>query len=232
MLEASLTALDLRLSAGAQAAIDAQAQLLVAWSGSINLTALRAPEQIAREHIADSLAALPLLQGERLDALLDIGSGAGYPGLPLALALPVRRVALVESTAKKARFLEVVSEAAQALLEEHDQAALQIEVIAERAERLPGQGHGGAWPIVTARAVARFERLVELAWPLLSPGGLLVAWKRDDGSGALQQELAGAARALQRGGLDSPPRIELVAVPGLEDHRLVVARKPSQPPSR
>lgn len=227
-----MRALDLRLSAGAQAAIDAQAQLLVAWSGSINLTALRTPEQIAREHIADSLAALPLLQGERLDALLDIGSGAGYPGLPLALALPVRRVALVESTAKKARFLEVVSEAARALLEEHDQVALQIDVIAERAERLPGQGHAGAWPIVTARAVASFERLVELALPLLSPGGLLVAWKRDDGSGALHQELAAAARALQRGGLDSPPRIELVAVPGLEDHRLIIARKPSQPASR
>jgi 16S rRNA (guanine527-N7)-methyltransferase len=230
-LEQCLRALDLQLSPGAQAAIDAQAQLLLAWSGSINLTALRAPEQIAREHVADSLAALSLLQAEGLDALLDIGSGAGYPGLPLALTLPVRRLALVESTAKKARFLEVVGEAVRALLEEHDQAAPRIEVITERAERLPGQGHGGAWPIVTARAVARFDRLVDLALPLLSPGGLLVAWKRDDGSGALQQELAGAAGALQRGGVDSP-RIEPVAVPGLEDHRLIVARKPSLPASR
>jgi 16S rRNA (guanine527-N7)-methyltransferase len=231
-LEACLAALDLRLSPGAQAGIEAQARLLLAWSGSINLTALRAPEQIAREHIADSLAALPLLRDEGLDALLDIGSGAGYPGLPLALAIPVRRVALVESTMKKARFLEVVGQAARALLEEHGEQAVEIEVIAERAERLAGQGHAGAWPIVTARAVARFDRLMELALPLLSPGGLLVAWKRDDGSGALDRELENAARALERGGLESPPRIEPVAVPGLEDHRLVVVRRPSKPSSR
>lgn len=231
-LEACLRALDLRLSPGAQAAIDAQARLLLAWSGSINLTALRTPEQIAREHIGDSLAALPQLRGERHDGLLDIGSGAGYPGLPLALALPVRRVALVESTAKKARFLEVVGQAARALLEEHGEAAVEIEVIAERAERLAGMGHVAAWPIVTARAVARFDRLVELALPLLSPGGLLLAWKRDDGSGALQKELASAARALGRGAVENAPAIEPVAVPGLEDHRLIVVRRPSRPSSR
>lgn len=231
-LEACLRALDPRLSPGAQAAIDAQAQLLLAWSGSINLTALRAPEQIAREHIADSLAALPLLRDERLDGLLDIGSGAGYPGLPLAVALPVRRLGLIESTTKKARFLEVVGQAARTLLEEHGEAAPEIEVIAERAERLAGQGHAAAWQIVTARAVARFDRLVELAFPLLSPGGLLLAWKRDDGSGALDRELASAARALERGGLESPPTIEPVTVPGLEDHRLVAVRKPSQPSPR
>lgn len=231
-LAACLRALDLRLSPAAQAAIDSQAQLLLAWSGSINLTALRAPEQVAREHIADSLAALPLLRGERPDGLLDIGSGAGYPGLPLALALPVRRLALVESTAKKARFLEVVSHAARVLFEEHGEAAPEIEVIAERAERLAAQDHAGAWPLVTARAVARFDRLVELALPLLSPGGLLLAWKRDDGSGALDRELHSAARALERGGLESPPTIEVVTVPGLEDHRLVAVRKPSEPSSR
>lgn len=164
--------------------------------------------------------------------MLDIGSGAGYPGLPLAVALPVRRVALVESTAKKARFLDVVGQAARTLLDEQGEAAVEIEVIAERAERLAGQGHAGAWPLVTARAVARFDRLVELALPLLSPGGLLLAWKRDDGSGALQQELAGAAWALQHGGVQSRPRIELVAVPGLEDHRLIAVRNPVQPSSR
>jgi 16S rRNA (guanine527-N7)-methyltransferase len=231
-LEECLRALDLRLSTGARAAIDAQAQLLLAWSGSINLTALRTPEQIAREHIADSLTALSLLRGQRLDGLLDIGSGAGYPGLPIALTLPVRRVALVESTVKKARFLEVVAQAARALLEEHGEAAVEIEVIAERAEGLAEGGHAGGWPIVTARAVARFDRLVELALPLLAPGGQLVAWKRDDGSGALDRELESAARALERGGLESPPTVELVAVPGLEDHRLVVVRRPSQPSSR
>lgn len=231
-LEACLATLDLRLSPGAQAAIDAQAQLLLVWSGSINLSALRTPEQIAREHIADSLAALPLLRGEPPEALLDIGSGAGYPGLPLALALAVKRVALVDSIAKKARFLEVVSQATRTLLEEHGERSPEIEVIAERAERLADGAHAGAWPIVTARAVARFDRLLELALPLVSPGGLLLAWKREDGSGALDRELEGAAPALVRAGLESRPTVERVAVAGLEDHRLVVVRRPVEPTSR
>jgi len=66
----------------------------------------------------------------------------------------------------------------------------------------------------------------------VSPGGLLLAWKRDDGSGALDHELEVAAPALARAGLESPPTVERVALPGLEDHRLIVVRQPSKPLSR
>ncbi len=80
-------------------------RLLLAWNEAINLTAIRSPEAALREHVLDSLAAVPVLRGRALDALLDLGSGGGFPGIPLALVLPARRTLLVESVAKKAAFL-------------------------------------------------------------------------------------------------------------------------------
>lgn len=76
-------------------------RLLLAWNQSINLTAIRDPATAVREHILDSLTALPILRDRGIDAVLDLGSGGGYPGLPLALALPARRTLLVESVGKK-----------------------------------------------------------------------------------------------------------------------------------
>ena len=102
---------------------------------------------------------------------LDLGSGGGYPGLPLALALPAERALLVDSIAKKAAFLEVAVAAAG--------VAGRVEIAAARAESLAAdRRHRERWPAVTVRAVASLAELVELAFPLLAPGGVLVAWKR------------------------------------------------------
>ena len=87
------------------AAIADHVRLLLAWNDAINLSGIREPEAIAREHVLDSLSALTLLRRAGVTEFLDIGSGAGYPGLPLAVALPATRAVLVESIAKKARFL-------------------------------------------------------------------------------------------------------------------------------
>ncbi|MBA3851914.1 MAG: class I SAM-dependent methyltransferase, partial [Chloroflexi bacterium] len=103
ILDAGLVDLGLVLPSGVRAAVEAQARLLLAWNDSVNLSAHGTPERIAREHVTDSLTAWPLLGG--IASLLDLGSGAGYPGLPLAVALPVPRVALVDSIGKKVRFL-------------------------------------------------------------------------------------------------------------------------------
>src|SRR4029077_18074064 len=106
-----------------------------------------------------------------VDAFVDLGSGGGLPGVPLAIALPARRALLVESTGKKARFLETAV-AAVAPADDHDTASeATIDVAGVRAEVLardPAQR--GAWPCVTARAVAALPDLVELAVPLLRPG--------------------------------------------------------------
>ncbi|HET7676349.1 MAG TPA: RsmG family class I SAM-dependent methyltransferase [Candidatus Limnocylindrales bacterium] len=222
-LDPLLDALGIVLSPGVRAAIEAQARLLLAWNEAINLTALRTPEKVALGHVADSLSALPMLHDlprPGPDGLLDIGSGGGYPGLPLALALPVRRVALVESTTKKARFLAVAAAAAGLALRDAGEEPPEIDVLPERAEGLAARAeHAARWPLVTARAVAGLPQLAELALPLLAPGGALLAWK--SGGPQLDREVAATRPVLGRLG-GGEPRVHEVRLPGLEGHRVVV----------
>ena len=210
-LDAGLSALALELTPEARTAIDGHARLLLAWTTAINLTAIREPAAIAVGHVVDSLAALPVLRDRGIDRSIDLGSGGGYPGIPLAAALPSARTLLLEPIAKKARFLTVVA-AATGLADTVEAAAVRAEALATDPR------HRGRWPAVTARAVASLADLVELAFPLLAPGGCLVAWKRGD----LEAELEAADRAvvaLGGGSLEVRP----VAVPGLDGHRLVIA---------
>ena len=193
-------------------------RLLVAWNGAINLSGIRAPEVIARDQVLDSLTALPLLRRAGVEEFLDIGSGGGFPGLPLAVALPARRALLVESVGKKARFLATAVEATG--------LGDRVAVAATRAETLAADPrHRGYWQAVVARAVADMSELAELTLPLLQIGGLLVAWKRQP----INDELARADSAIHqlRGRLI---RLQPVVVPGLEDHVLVVVEKVAETP--
>ncbi|HEU0244087.1 MAG TPA: 16S rRNA (guanine(527)-N(7))-methyltransferase RsmG [Candidatus Limnocylindrales bacterium] len=228
ILEDGLRALDLDLPADARAVIDGHVRLLLAWTAAINLTAIRDPADVARLHVLDSLAAAPLLRARGIRRLLDIGSGGGFPGIPLAAALGSDRTLLVDSVGKKVRFLETVITA----------TGLERRVAAEarRSETIAHDPRDReAWPAVTARAVASLAELVELGLPLVAPGGVLVAWKRHP----VDDELAtahGALRALAAG----RPQVQRVRVPGLEDHRLVIvprdgpidARYPRDPAER
>jgi 16S rRNA (guanine527-N7)-methyltransferase len=201
-------------------AVGDQARLLLAWNAAINLSGIRAPETIATEHVLDSLTALPMLRRAGVEEFLDIGSGGGYPGLPLAVALPARRALLVESAGKKARFLATAIDATG--------MRGRVAVAATRAETLAADPHHrGSWQAVTVRAVAEMAELVELALPLLSVGGLLVAWKRRPA----EEELARAHGAIHqlRGRLI---RLEPVTVPGLEDHVLAVVEKIGETPDQ
>jgi 16S rRNA (guanine527-N7)-methyltransferase len=210
-LERGLDALGLSLTMSARSAIDGHARLLLAWTQSINLTGIREPAAVALGHVVDSLSGLAILGERQVDRFVDLGSGGGYPALPLAAALPAARALLAEPIGKKAGFLKTVIE------------ATDLQGIAEaapvRAESLAGDArHRGQWPAVVARAVAGLPELVELAFPLLAPGGILIAWKRGD----LAIELAAAEHAvaaLGGGRLEVRP----VHVPGLEGHCLVIA---------
>src|SRR5258705_2042158 len=110
-LAAGLEALPLQLTPAARAAIDGHARLLLAWTAAINLTAIREPAAVALGHVVDSLTALAVLREPGLDRSIDLGSGGGYPAIPLAAALPSVRTLLLEPIAKKARFLAVVAAA-------------------------------------------------------------------------------------------------------------------------
>lgn len=220
-----LERIGLTLDDGALGAIDAHVRLLVAWTVAINLTAIREPAAIAREHVLDSLAAVPLLRERGIDAFVDLGSGGGFPGLPLAVALPARRALLVDSIGKKARFLATV---VAALDDDGLLWAGTTEVAARRAEELATDAsHRERWPGVVARAVAGLAELAELAFPLLARGGSLVAWKR----APFAEELDEAEAVL---GVLGGGRIEVrpVGIEGLEDHVLVAIEKRGPTPAR
>jgi 16S rRNA (guanine527-N7)-methyltransferase len=132
-------------------------------------TSVTSPEEAVDAHVADSLSVLPLLVGRPpLETIVDIGSGAGFPGLPLAVAFDQAEVDLLEATARKCRFIE----RAIGALEQRN-----AHVVCERAEDWARSRGTGRYSLAVARAVAPLSTLVEYASPLLREGGLLVAWK-------------------------------------------------------
>jgi 16S rRNA (guanine527-N7)-methyltransferase len=221
VLEAGLASLGLEdLSEPARTAVADHLRLLLAWNTAINLTAIRDPTVAVRRHILDSLTAVPILRERGVEAFVDLGSGGGFPGLPVAAVLPARRALLVDSVAKKARFLEVAAAAVG--------AAGRIEAFAGRAEELAAdRRHRERWPAVVARAVGSLTELAELGLPLLDKDGILIAWKRRD----VTPELLAAEQALEILGGDPPRVIEVDPGLGLEGHVLVVVTKTRRTPA-
>ena len=236
-LDRGLTRLRLELSTGVRDALDAHARLLLAWNSHINLTALRDAEAIARGHVIDSLLAVSALRALAAPrpALLDLGSGPGYPGLPLAVVLPAARAALVDSVTKKAAFLEVAAGAVAAALRDAGVEPPDITVLAERAEDIADEPDGReTWDLVTARAVGSVAEVAELGLPLAHRGGIVVAWKRDTGDGTLEREIDAARRIAQACGGGAPRVVELPGAidVGLLGHCLVVIEKRRPTPDR
>jgi 16S rRNA (guanine527-N7)-methyltransferase len=180
-------------------------------------TSVREPAQAQRVHVADSLAALDLEEVRGAGRLVDIGSGAGFPGLPLAVALPAAEIALVESQARKCAFLERVS--AEAGIE-------NARVVCARAEEW--EAGFERCDVVVARAVASQPVVLEYAAPLLRIGGLLVDWRgRRAGEEEEQADRASAILGLRREQVLRADPIE-----GATDHHLHTFRKLSATPPR
>jgi 16S rRNA (guanine527-N7)-methyltransferase len=137
-----------------------------------SVSSVTEPERAWKVHVADSLSGLAAGDLAAAKAIADVGSGAGFPGLVLAAALPGARVDLIESVARKCEFIRRA--AAEGGID-------NARVINERAETwaevAPPDGGRGAYEAVTARAVGRLSTLAELASPLLREKGVLVAWK-------------------------------------------------------
>jgi len=132
--------------------------LLLKWNAKVNLTSVRGPRQMIMRHFGESyFAARELLSSEPAATVIDLGSGAGFPGLPLAMFEPAVQVTLIESNAKKVAFLNEVI------------AALKlgnVRVVRQRAE-----DYAGSADLVTMRAVERFEAAARIAIRLVRPGG-------------------------------------------------------------
>jgi len=156
--------------------ICAYIELLLRWNRRISLTAIESPEEIVRTHFAESLLAIkavPNLHGR----LADVGTGAGFPGLPLRMYIPDLQLSLVEPNSKKCAFL---AEIVRTLELEN------VEIIPRRYEdvRRPDP----PFDVVTARALGQFREFADWAESVLAPGGLVMVWTGPDGKSELQRK--------------------------------------------
>ncbi len=195
---------------------------LVEWNRRVNLTAITDPEAVQVRHFLDSLTITLALEGLPWAgsgfALLDIGSGAGMPGIPLKIVYPLARLVLVDSVAKKTAFLTHVVA----------QLALPgVEVVTRRAEEMAHRPeYRESFDLVVCRAVAGLATLAELTLPFCRLGGVVVAPKK----GGIEAELAAARPAVDLLG-GRLRGIRPVDVEGLEQHVLVIMEKTAATPA-
>jgi 16S rRNA (guanine527-N7)-methyltransferase len=188
---------------------------LLDWNTRINLTAITNPEEVLLKHFLDSLTLLAVIDKPRL-RLLDIGTGAGFPGLPLKIIRPQWSVTLLEATGKKVTFLNHVIEVLQ--LED-------VIAVHGRAEEL---AHKSVWratfDVVTARAVAAIPTLLEYTAPYCRVGGLIILPKKGD----LVDELTQGKRAAKLVGATFKSDTAL-SLPGLADDRHLLVWEQRKP---
>ena len=188
---------------------------LIAANERVNLTTITDPDAIALKHFLDSLSVAPLVQNAR--TLIDIGSGAGFPGIPLKIVFPNLRVTLVEATNKKVNFLKQII----STLNLHNITAIQ-----SRAEDLGRDPkHRDQYDVAIARAVADLAILSEYALPFSRVGGIFIAQKGRE----VDEEVARTASALKTLG-GRVREIVPVQLPELEPRHLIVIEKISATP--
>ncbi len=219
-------ALGIRLSDDQLNAFQTYYEMLVAWNARVNLTRITEYEAVQTKHFLDSLSCMaairhyPALTAGMAGGLqaVDVGSGAGFPGLPLKIAFPALHLTLLEATGKKTAFL-------RALVEQLGLSGVAVVTArAEEAGQDPAQREG--YDLVLARALADMTVLAELTLPLARVGGWVIAQKGEDPAA----EVAAAQKAVETLG-GQVAEVLPVAVPGLEAARhLVVLEKVAATP--
>ena len=203
--------------------LDRYAQLLVEWNEKMNLTAITDPEGVLVKHLMDSLTVLRSLPaaGEKV-RLIDVGTGAGFPGIPLAVMREELELTLLDSLNKRLVFLEAVCRA----------LGLEARCVHARAEEAGRQkAHREKYNVATARAVAALPALCEYCLPLVVPGGVFLAMKGPDGEREAQ-EAASAIKVLG-GKLSGIDEWQLPPVEGeAADRKILRIQKISPTPDR
>lgn len=219
LLETDATAIAPLLPVGFGDAVERFVALLLDANRRMNLTRVVEPEAVARLHLLDSVAALALIDDLAPGRTLDLGSGGGVPGIPLAIARPKIAWTLVDSVAKKVEALRAIVAAL---------GLTSVDATAHRAELLGrAADHRAGYDLVTARACAALPVLVEYSLPLLRRGGLLLAWKGAIGDDELRR---GATAAETLGG--DQPEVRPTGLAALGEHRFVIVRKVRTTPGR
>jgi len=193
-------------------------RVLMEWNERINLTAIRDKRGILIKHFLDSLSCALAIQ-QPPESLIDIGSGAGFPGLVLKILYPSAKVVLADSVGKKARFCELAARE----MGFNDVISLPV-----RAEELgTDPAHREAYQWVTARAVARLPILLEYLLPLVAEGGMVLAQK----GASAREELEDSSNALTKLG-GKLVRVIPIHLPELEDERSLIVIKKVAPTPR
>lgn len=220
-LQEGLNKWDLQVSADSISSLAHYSQMLVETNQNVNLTAITDPVSVAEKHFLDSfsLMLLPQIQSMPVDIkIADIGTGGGFPGIPLKVVHPAWSVLLIDSLEKRVRFLNTVIE----------RLALQeIKAIHGRAEELGHkQEYREQFDLVTARAVAKLAVLLELTLPFVKVGGIVVAMKGSE----LKEEIAESKKALDilGGKLEAVHHLQLPK--GGDERNLVVVKKVQRTP--
>ena len=203
-------------------------QLLTEWNTRFNLTAITGDEAVLTRHFADSLTVLRVIlhhrdtestENKEVYRLLDVGTGAGMPGIPLKIARPDLDVTLMDSTGKKVAFCQAVID---------DLKLPGIQAVKERAEEAAHKpAYREQFDVVVARAVAPMPVLAEYLLPFARVGGCCVAMKGGDAAEETEQ----ATRAIRTLG-GAPARVEPVTLPGLPDQRALVIIEKLKPTPR
>ncbi len=223
LLKDSAAALGVTVDDTVAERLDVYARLLVEWNERMNLTAITDPEGIVLKHFVDSLSTAPLLP-QGAFSLIDVGTGAGFPGVPLAILRGDMRLTLLDSLNKRLLFLEDVCRAVGV-------AAVRVHARAEEGARNPALRE--AFDVATARAVAGMPVLSELCLPFVKKGGRFLALKGPDAP----RECEEAARAVKMlGGIFgkslSVTLPNPVAEGGTSERHIVVVEKTAATPPK
>ncbi len=194
-------------------------ELLIEWNKVMNLTGITEFDEVIEKHFIDSLAIVKAVSMEKINSIIDVGTGAGFPGLPIAIAFPNVHVTLLDSLMKRVKFLNEVIAAC---------GLKNVEAFQGRAEDFgKNQNYREKYDLAVSRAVANLSPLAEYCTPYVKVGGIFIAYK----SGKAEEEIQNSEKAISVLGCEMK-HIEKFNLDNGDGRTLVVIEKKNRTPKK